>query len=63
MALKVPLIGGAMARVFRTGSVFHDLLPLWKERRNMVGEMPTDEVDRLRVPEGDDETPFSSAPS
>ncbi len=52
-----------MARVFRTGSVFHDLLPLWKERRNMVGEMPTDEVDRLRVPEGDDETPFSSAPS
>ena len=29
MALEVPLRGGVMARVFHTGSVFRDSVPLW----------------------------------
>ena len=52
-----------VAAVYRNGSISWDSVPLWKERRSMVGEMPTDEVDRLRIPEGDDETPLLSAPS
>ena len=58
-----PVDMGRTITLHRNGSISWNSVPLWKERRSMAGEMHTDEVGQPRMPEGDDETPFLSAPS